>query len=123
MKVLYVEDDADSRKLIQRILGSEGIDVVLAENGPRAIELIKKEAFDAIILDIMMPGIDGIQVGKVIRKEAVDPGVPILLLTAHPYALREAVARSLNPVAAMTKPPKREKLVQALRDAVAARNQ
>jgi CheY-like chemotaxis protein len=118
MKILYVEDDPASRKLIQKGLGAEGIDVVVAEDGPKAIEMLRRIPFDALILDVMMPGIDGLQVGKVARREAVNPELPIVLLTAHPYALRESGAKWLKPVASLTKPAKLDKLVRILREAV-----
>lgn len=119
MKVLYVEDDPASRKLLHKGLGAEGIEVVLAEDGSKAIELLRRISFDALILDVMMPGIDGLQVGKVARHEALNKDVPIVLLTAHPYALRESSAKWLKPVASLTKPAKLDKLVKVLREAVA----
>jgi len=118
MKVLYVEDDPPSRKLIEKGLTAVGIDVVLAEDGPKAIELLKRVAFDALILDIMMPGVDGFQVGKMARREAKNPDMPIVLLSAHPYALRESGAKRLKPVASLTKPVKLERLVKVLKEAV-----
>ena len=117
MKVLYVEDDPASRKLIEKGLTAEGIDVVLAEDGPKAIELLKRIAFDALILDIMMPGIDGLQVGKMARREAKSKDMPIVLLSAHPYALRESGAKRLEPAASLTKPVKLDRLVEVLREA------
>jgi CheY-like chemotaxis protein len=119
MKVLYVEDDAASRKLIQKGLAAEGIEVKLAEDGPKAIVLLRKHAFDALILDVMMPGVDGLQVGKMARKEGKNKEIPIVLLTAHPTALRESAAKWLKPIAKLTKPCKLDKLAGILKDAMA----
>ena len=115
MRVLYVEDDQDSRDLVRRRLEPEGIEVFVAESGIQAIGMLKQTEFDALILDIMMPGIDGVQVGRSARKEARNKDIPIILLTAHPHALREGDAKRLKPVASLTKPIKFDKLIKAIR--------
>jgi CheY-like chemotaxis protein len=115
MRVLYVEDDKDSRDLVRRRLEPEGIEVYVVDSGLKAIQMLKQTDFDVLILDIMMPGIDGIQVGRSARKEARNRDIPIILLTAHPHALRENDAKWLKPVASLTKPIKFDKLIQAIR--------
>jgi CheY-like chemotaxis protein len=77
--------------------------------------MLKESRYDALILDIMMPGIDGFQVGRSARRESQNRDIPIVLLTAHPYALKEYDARWLQPVASLTKPARLDKLVKALR--------
>lgn len=114
MRVLYVEDDPSSQRLVQRGLEHEGFEVTVADNGLRAIELLKKQVFDALVLDIMMPGIDGFQVGRSARRDSKNRDIPIIFLTAHSFALREADAKWLEPVASLTKPVKMAKLAQAL---------
>ena len=115
MRVLYVEDDKASQRLVQKALETEDIEVVVIADGSRAIELLRREPFDALLLDIMLPGIDGFQVGRSARREALDKEMPIVLLTAHPYALREYDAKWLEPVACLTKPIDFDKLKAALR--------
>lgn len=117
MRVLYVEDDKDSQDLVRKRLQPEGIEVYVADSGVQAIQMLKQTDFDALILDIMMPGIDGFQVGRSARKEARNKDVPIILLTAHPHALREGDAKWLKPVASLTKPIKFDKLIKAIRRA------
>ena len=117
MRVLYVEDDQDSRDLVRKRLQAEGIEVYVADSGVQAILMLKQADFDALILDIMLPGIDGFQVGRSARKEARNKDVPIILLTAHPHALREGDAKWLKPVASLTKPIKFEKLIAAIQKA------
>ncbi len=119
MKILFVDDDPASRKLIQKGLAADQISVELAEDGPSAIELIRKERYDTIILDIMMPGVDGLQVGKAIRGDSMNRDTPIILLTAHPLALREKAAKKLQPAASLTKPIKLDKLASVIRETVA----
>lgn len=115
MRVLYVEDDSASQRLVKKGLAADGIEVIVACDGVRAIEMLKHEHFDALILDIMLPGIDGFQVGRSARREAVDREIPIILLTAHPVSLREYDAKWLKPIASLTKPINFDKLTEALR--------
>ena len=110
MRVLYVEDDQDSRDLVRKRLQAEGFEVYVADSGVQAIQMLKQTDFDALLLDIMMPGIDGFQ-------EARNRDIPIILLTAHPHALREGDAKWLKPIASLTKPIKFDKLIAAIRKA------
>ncbi len=121
MRILYVEDDESARVLLSKRLAPEGIEVVCAESGQVGIELLRRERFDALVLDIMIPGIDGFQVGRTARKEGLNTQIPILFLTAHPRALQESQAKSLQPVASITKPFKMEKVLAALRELVPAK--
>ncbi|MBW1811356.1 MAG: response regulator [Deltaproteobacteria bacterium] len=117
MQVLYVEDDQASQQLIKKGLEKEGFEIFLADSGLAAIEMLKKYRFDALILDIMLPGIDGFQVGRSTRKESKNKDIAIILLSAHPYALREYDAKWLKPIASLTKPVRFEKLIKALNSA------
>lgn len=117
MRVLYVEDDQNSQDLVRKRLLAEGFEVYVADSGVQAIQMLKQTDFDVLILDIMMPGIDGFQVGRSARKETRNKDVPIILLTAHPHALREGDAKWLKPIASLNKPIKFDKLIKALHKA------
>lgn len=78
-KILVVDDEKEIRNLLEIYLLNEGYEVTKAKDGLEALELIDKEDFDLIVLDIMMPKMDGIQVCKSIRKEK---NTPILMLSA-----------------------------------------
>ena len=79
-KILIVDDEPDIREVVSILLGSEGYGIVQAENGARALELVKEDrGIDLEIMDIMMPGMDGIQTCAAIRNEST---VPVLFLTA-----------------------------------------
>src|SRR5687768_17512731 len=80
MKILLVEDTPDLVSLITRGLGDKGMEVSVAADGNMALEMAYKYNFDLIILDIMLPGINGIQVCREIRKKNMD--VAIFMLTA-----------------------------------------
>src|SRR5699024_10670626 len=78
-KILVVDDEERIRKLVILYLETDDFEVSEAENGEEALELALNEDFDLIILDIMMPGKDGIEVTKELRQHN---STPILLLTA-----------------------------------------
>ncbi|MFX3623047.1 MAG: response regulator transcription factor [Ectobacillus sp.] len=78
-KVLIVDDESDMRQLVGMYLENSGYSWEEAENGKEALMKIKRQAFDLLILDIMMPELDGISLCKEIRKTS---DVPIIFLTA-----------------------------------------
>ncbi len=82
-KILVVDDSPDNVFLIKTILEEEGYEVSTAENGSTALKRIAESTFDLILLDLMMPGMDGYQVTKHIRGNAELSFIPILLITAH----------------------------------------
>ncbi len=81
-KILIVDDDIDTLRLVGMMLESEGFDIIAAKNGQRAITLARSEAPDLIILDIMMPDIDGYAVAGQLRQEIKTRSIPILIFTA-----------------------------------------
>ncbi len=82
-KILVVDDSPDNVFLIKTILEEEGYTVSTAENGPTALAKLAELSFDLVLLDLMMPGMDGYEVTKRIRGNKSLPFIPILLITAH----------------------------------------
>lgn len=82
-KVLVVDDDADVRRLVQMKLNLEGIGAELAGDGEEALEKLGETAFDLVILDIMMPKLDGIETCARLRQDDRYGAVPVLMLTAR----------------------------------------
>ncbi len=82
-QILVVDDSPDNVFLIKTILEEEGYIVSTAENGASALEKISQSPCDLVLLDLMMPGIDGYEVTRRIRKDVTLPFIPILLITAH----------------------------------------
>jgi two-component system cell cycle response regulator DivK len=82
-KILVVEDNPMNMELVTFILAAGGIDVTQAFDGPEALEKIKDTHFDLILLDIQLPGMDGIEVIKNINADKTIPNLPIVALTAH----------------------------------------
>jgi DNA-binding response OmpR family regulator len=112
-RVLVVEDDDAIRELIALHLKLEGFAVLPSGDGSEALRLARGERFDLIVLDVMLPGLDGISVCAAIRRESDNQDTPILMLTARreeadkvlgletgaddyltkPFGIREFVAR------------------------------
>lgn len=81
MKLLIVDDEQKIRALIAKYAAFEGYEYSEAENGMQAVEIARKETFNLIILDIMMPELDGFSAAREIRK--TEPNLPIILLSAR----------------------------------------
>ena len=112
-RVLVVEDDPNIRDLVGLHLKLEGLDVTAVADGHQALAMARAQPFDLIVLDVMLPGLDGITVCGAVRRESMNTGVPILMLTARreesdkvlgletgaddyltkPFGVRELVAR------------------------------
>jgi len=80
--VLVADDDADIRELVAFRLGQAGFHVVVAEDGPSALEATREHKPDLIVLDVMMPGMSGLDVCREIRRDGLLAHVPGILLTA-----------------------------------------
>lgn len=117
-RVLIAEDTADNRTLLEHYLDGEPVELTFAVNGQEALEQSKRNEFDLILMDIDMPGLDGYQAAKLIRKWQAEQGTvptPIVALSAH--AMREAVRASLDAgcVAHVAKPVDRSTLLKTIK--------
>ena len=81
MRVLVIEDEQKMADLLQRGLQEEGMDVVVAADGEAGLKAGKEDRFDCIILDITLPGLDGLNVARSLREANIK--TPILMLTAR----------------------------------------
>lgn len=80
--ILIVDDEYSGRETLQSVLEGEGYNLVMAENGPQAIEKAKAFLPDVILLDVMMPGMTGFEVCERIRNDPQVAEIPIIILTA-----------------------------------------
>lgn len=103
-KILIVDDDIDTLRLVGMMLESEGFDIIAANNGQRAISLARAEAPDLIILDIMMPEIDGYAVTRQLRQEKITRAIPILIFTAKTGMDDKMLGLELGADVYLTKP-------------------
>jgi phosphate regulon transcriptional regulator PhoB len=81
-KILVVEDEPDIRKLVQYNLTQDHYRVVEAENGDQALKIIQRDKPSLVILDLMMPGMSGLEVCRALRSQDATAKLPILMLTA-----------------------------------------
>jgi signal transduction histidine kinase/DNA-binding response OmpR family regulator len=84
-RILLAEDNLVNQRFVQRILEKRGYSVVVAGDGKEALEALRKETFDVVLMDIQMPEIDGLEATRVIRESERRSGLhmPIIALTAH----------------------------------------
>ena len=81
-KILVVEDEPDIRKLVQYNLTQERFKVMEAEDGEQALKLLQREKPSLVILDLMLPGLSGMELCKLLRQRSETAKLPILMLTA-----------------------------------------
>lgn len=80
--ILVVDDEAVLRTLVKEVLSSDGYDVTAVAGGEEAVELINRTGFDLIITDVVMPGVNGVQVLRAAKR--VDPNYPVVMITGFP---------------------------------------
>jgi two-component system, sensor histidine kinase and response regulator len=87
-RILLVDDVDDNLFLLQTILESEGYLIDVANNGALALEIMKTTPPDLVLLDVMMPELDGYELTRKIRRDAQLHAIPVVLITAHVEACR-----------------------------------
>ena len=88
-QVLVVEDYDDARAMVEMILEDAGYHVLLAADGAEGVQLARRHHPDAILMDIFMPGIDGIEATRQIKADPSTAAVPVIAYTAKPAFARE----------------------------------
>jgi two-component system response regulator RegX3 len=111
-KILIVEDETSFSEAIAFLLGKEGFESEIAENGRVALELFKKNHYDLILLDLMIPEVSGIDVCRAIRTTSP---VPIIMLTAKDSEVDKVVGLELGADDYITKPYSSRELVARIK--------
>jgi signal transduction histidine kinase/ActR/RegA family two-component response regulator len=113
-RVLVVEDDWGSQRVVEIFLRKLGLDIVIVDNGAEGIELAVRERWDAVLMDIQMPGIDGFEAVRRIRRRTEGRWLPIIALTANVRAddRRAAAASGMDDF--ITKPIRQSELRASL---------
>jgi len=120
-KVLIVEDEKDPRRFLEILLKENGFDTYTAEDGVMAMEIVKKNKLDAILLDILMPRETGIKFFRDLMKDQQYAKIPVLVCSgATQYKpLFELDRRALpKPFAFIEKPIDKDSLIEKLKEAV-----
>ncbi len=103
-KILVVDDEKDLLELVEYNLGKEGYKVLTAENGIDALKAAKKEYPALIVLDIMLPGMQGLEVLRELKKRPESQNIPVILLTAKGEELDKVLGLELGADDYVTKP-------------------
>lgn len=107
--ILVVDDDRHTRMLLEAVLKKEGYTVVAASDGEEALSALEKEHIDLVILDVMMPNMDGYEFTRTVRE--TDPILPILMVTAKHQPPDEKKGFLVGTDDYITKPVDEEKLL------------
>ncbi|MCU0578707.1 MAG: response regulator [Desulfobacterota bacterium] len=114
-QVLVVDDEADFRETIVKRLQKRQLHVSGAESGEKALELMAAQPFDVVVLDVKMPGLDGIETLREIKKK--NPLVEVILLTGHASMESGIEGMKLGAFDFVMKPAALDELMEKIRQA------
>jgi diguanylate cyclase (GGDEF)-like protein len=103
-RILVVDDIADNRAVLARRFQRRGFEIIEADSGWRALELIRDQAFDVVLLDVMMPDLDGLEVLKRLREQHSPVSLPVIMVTAMSMSHDVVQALELGANDYVTKP-------------------
>jgi len=113
-KVMIVDDDPVVRILISEYLGSHGYKVLIAEGGQECLDNLKKDLPDIIVLDLLMPDMNGMQVLKSIRENPRTAGMHVVMLSANSEILSIAAGQDFQADSYIQKPFELSKVIQTI---------
>jgi DNA-binding response OmpR family regulator len=111
-KILVIEDDPGSRRLTEFTLKREGYEVFLASNGLEGLNRINQDQPDLVVLDVMLPGIDGYEIARRIRSQPKTEKLPILMLSGKVRAEDKAIGMQVGANDYLSKPADPALIVQ-----------
>jgi DNA-binding response OmpR family regulator len=103
-RVVVVDDDKEIQEIVTFVLSRNGFDVKVASNGQQLQDVLATTTPDLIILDVMMPGIDGYQIFASLRDNAATCHIPVIIMTAHAENIYERISLDLGAAEHITKP-------------------
>lgn len=111
-RVLIVEDEPNIVESLNFILGQAGFDVETAVDGAEALQRLRRQVYSALILDLMLPGINGFDVLRSVRSDGELKDMPVIVLTAKGQAADRQAAEAIGATAFITKPFSNAEIVQ-----------
>lgn len=121
-KILVVDDEPDAVDLIAFNLKASGFRVVSAPDGEVALKKARQESPDLIVLDLMLPEVDGLEVCKILRRDPATAGIPIVMLTAKAEELDRVLGLELGADDYLTKPFSPRELVLRIKNLLRRRS-
>ncbi|MDP9122713.1 MAG: response regulator [Acidobacteriota bacterium] len=103
-KILLIEDEPDIAEVLQYNLEKEGFDVETVRRGDTGLEAVRKDAPDLILLDLMLPGIDGLELTRLLKRDNTTSRLPIVMLTARSEEVDRIVGLELGADDYISKP-------------------
>jgi len=114
-RILVVDDEPDNLELLGIILAHEGFITDTAESGAEALASVKTQRPDLILLDVMMPGMDGFEVVTMLKGDPTTCGIPVIMVTALDTRLARKLAEGVGADGFITKPLDRVDLCRRMR--------
>lgn len=118
-KILLVDDEADALEVLGFKLKEAGYDPIFAKDGTRALALARDDRPALIVLDLMLPEIDGLEVCKILRRDSATASIPIIMLTARAAEMDRVVGLELGADDYVTKPFSPRELVLRIKKLLA----
>jgi len=115
-KILLVEDNPLNRDMLSRRLIRRGFEVICSEDGESVLGILEAENPALILMDISLPGIDGLETTRRVKADSRFKSLPIIALTAHAFQSDELAARAAGCDEFETKPIELERLVEKIRE-------
>lgn len=114
-KILVIEDDPSFLRYLDFLFNKEGYQVITASNGLEGLRKSRQENPDLVVLDVMLPGLDGFEVCHRLRSEATTAKLPILMLSAKGQDADKTTAARVGASVFLSKPVDREVLLDTVR--------
>jgi DNA-binding NtrC family response regulator len=118
-KVLIVDDDKAFLAILSERMQNRGMQVSTAESAAAALQMLENESFDAVLLDLMMPEMGGIEALQVMRKK--QPEIQVIFVTGHPSVSKGVEAMKLGAMDFIPKPVDMNELTEKIKEAKAGR--
>ena len=115
-RILVVEDDPNIGQSLDFILRRAAFDVDLVADGAVALDRIRRQSYAAIILDIMLPGMNGFDVLRAVRADTQLAAIPVIVLTAKGQANDRKTAEAIGASAFITKPFSNAEIIERIRE-------
>ncbi len=114
-KILLVDDEKDFLEALSERMRTRGMEVTTSSSAQEALDAVEEGAYDAVVLDLMMPGVDGLEALRILKEK--DPKLQVILLTGHATVEKGVEAMKRGALDLLEKPADIETLTQKIKEA------